>query len=168
MRVGNGLFGGIQLIILMSDTDTNRELCITKLPKLAEDTSFSITSPIDYNYNCLAWAANKNNIIWWPHVPHLDGCTWPIDNFSLKFENLIEVYKAIGYVICASWAFEKKYKKIALYKDKEGNFTHAARQLRSGLWTSKLGPAFDISHGNPYSVECEDYGTVGAIMSIVF
>jgi hypothetical protein len=148
--------------------NSDKEFCITALPGLAGDKDFNITSPIDYNYNCLAWAANRNNIIWWPHLNKFDGCDWPIENYSLEFDNLIEVYKKIGYQVCDDWAFEKKFKKIALYKDPDNQFTHAARQLRNGLWTSKLGPSFDITHGTPYTIEGDQYGVVGAFMSILF
>jgi hypothetical protein len=38
------------------------------------------------------------------------------------------------------------FEKIALYADKNGLPSHAARQLPSGTWTSKLGPMEDIEH----------------------
>ena len=54
----------------------------------------------------------------------------------------------IGYEVCpiGSRALEPGVQKIALYVDEDGTPTHAARQLPSGEWTSKLGRAEDIRH----------------------
>jgi hypothetical protein len=52
---------------------------------------------------------------------------------------------------------------VALY----GNdllYTHAARQLPGGRWTSKLGKAEDIQHDTPGVVAGGLYGNVVAIM----
>ena len=53
--------------------------------------------------------------------------------------------------------------KIAIYADAFGDFTHAARQLRDGRWTSKLGDLDDIEHESLEEVagapDC-DYGVV--------
>lgn len=152
----------------MSDnSEQNRAAIINFFPGLANDKDFTITSPIDFNYNCLSWAANKKDTIWWPHIPAPAGVSWPIDDFGTSLETLTKVYEKIGYKACDSWEFEKNLKKIALYiiGDK---FSHAARQLRSGLWTSKLGPQFDITHGTPYTIEGEKYGKVATFMSIVY
>lgn len=145
-----------------------KEQIIQFFPKLAIDANFSVTSPCTDAYNCLAWAANKDNIFWWPAQPPVDGVEWPIDDYDTTFHTLFKVYEKIGYIECDNWQFDAKLKKIALYIDSNGHFTHAARQLRNGLWTSKLGPSWDISHSDPYSIESEAYGTVGGFMSIVF
>ena len=46
--------------------------------------------------------------------------------------------------------------------------THAARQLSSGFWTSKLGEAYDIQHGTPQSIEGGIYGCVYCYMKKAF
>ena len=146
----------------------NKDSITTGFPSLSFDEKFEITSPKDSRYNCIAWAADRNDIWWWPYIPQLDGSHWPIPEKDFTFDNLIRVFQGIGYRVCESDAFEPKFKKVALYVDEAGDFTHASRQLRSGLWTSKLGREFDISHENPYLIEGDIYGKVGVIMSTKF
>ena len=56
--------------------------------------------------------------------------------------------------------------KIALYAYPDSEeWTHAARQLANGLWTSKLGPSFDISHSTPYTIQGRLYGMVCCILT---
>jgi hypothetical protein len=52
---------------------------------------------------------------------------------------------------------------IALFADKNDFPLHAARQLPSGRWTSKLGELEDIEHGLR-DLEGDAYGTVVLIM----
>ena len=42
--------------------------------------------------------------------------------------------------------------------------THAARMLANGMWTSKLGPSFDIIHSTPYTIQGRLYGMVCCIL----
>lgn len=51
-----------------------------------------------------------------------------------------------GFEDCTSPDEEHGYEKIALYLAGDGKVTHAARQLESGQWTSKLGNWVDIEH----------------------
>jgi hypothetical protein len=53
--------------------------------------------------------------------------------------------------------------KVALFADPAGIPTHAARQLASGQWTSKLGQAEDIEH-ELRALEGEIYGVVALIL----
>ncbi|MFM7428637.1 MAG: hypothetical protein ACKO1F_01925 [Flammeovirgaceae bacterium] len=53
--------------------------------------------------------------------------------------------------------------KVALY-GKDGKWTHAARQLVSGKWTSKMGSCEDIEHLTPLVLEGEGYGYVFQVM----
>lgn len=43
-------------------------------------------------------------------------------------------------------------------------YTHAARQLPNGLWTSKLGQLEDITHATPQVIAGSDYGEVMQFM----
>jgi hypothetical protein len=43
-------------------------------------------------------------------------------------------------------SFEPGYEKVAIYAAPDGTPTHVARQLTSGLWSSKLGQLQDIQH----------------------
>jgi hypothetical protein len=53
--------------------------------------------------------------------------------------------------------------KIAVFANAKGVPTHAARQLASGFWTSKLGVSEDIEH-RLRDLEGDIYGTVALIM----
>lgn len=72
--------------------------------------------------------------------------------------------RALGYTDCGSdTSLEPGYTKVALYG---GGFlyTHAARQLPAGMWTSKLGKGVDIEHDTPDVVAGGGYGEVMQIM----
>lgn len=53
---------------------------------------------------------------------------------------------------------------MVLDADEHGDWTHAARQLPDGSWTSKLGPDEDILHRTPQALVGDLYGQVQAIM----
>ncbi|MCI0637958.1 MAG: hypothetical protein L0Y72_23715 [Gemmataceae bacterium] len=44
--------------------------------------------------------------------------------------------------------------------------THAARQLPTGRWSSKLGPSEDIEH-DLHALEGEIYGTIALKLAVV-
>jgi hypothetical protein len=72
-------------------------------------------------------------------------------------------FRALGYERCDDDGPEPGIEKVALY----GNtllYTHAARQLPGGTWTSKLGKSEDIEHDTPDVVAGGIYGEVVAIM----
>jgi hypothetical protein len=54
---------------------------------------------------------------------------------------------------------------VALFASADGNYTHAARQLPSGKWTSKLGTWEDIEHD---SVEAVGGGAYGELVARLF
>jgi hypothetical protein len=149
------------------NTEGNKDSCYNTFPGLKNDKQFNITSPIDHSYNCLAWATQKKDVFMWPFNPMLDGCAWPHHDESTELHNLFEFYKGFGFSECDTWEFDAKFIKISLYHI-DGQFTHAARQLRSGLWTSKLGSSWDISHDTPFSIEGSVYGKVGGFMAKKF
>ncbi len=97
-------------------------------------------------YNCIAWAAGDTETWWWPDP--FDQYFWPsgilreetIDAFIMAFEFL-------GYSICGDANYETGYEKVAIYAKPGGTPTHAARQIDSEKWTSKIGQLEDIEHG---------------------
>lgn len=117
-----------------------------------------ITSETDDNYNCIAWAAN-NSSEWWSNLP---GYKWPGRRTSL-IEGLVTVFTSLGYEICKSSDFEDGFEKVAIYV-RNGMWRHAARQLPSGKWTSKLGPDEDIEHDTPECLCGKSYGKIHCIM----
>ena len=58
---------------------------------------------------------------------------------------------------------EPGFEKVALYGDSE-YYTHAARQLPSGKWTSKLGKAEDVEHDSPADLSGGVYAEVVLVM----
>ncbi|MCK4793650.1 MAG: hypothetical protein KAV87_58515 [Desulfobacteraceae bacterium] len=66
----------------------------------------------------------------------------------------------VGYEPCNIGRRESGYEKIVLYALKDQP-THAARQLKNGRWTSKLGKNVDIEH-KVRDLEGPRYGKVVA------
>ena len=60
-------------------------------------------------------------------------------------------------------ALEQGFEKVALYGTAL-EYSHAARQLPSGKWSSKLGKDVDIEHDTPNDVAGGVYGEVMQIM----
>ena len=138
------------------------------------DKFFKITSPNDSNYNCIAWAYQIKGRWMWPPAGSqarvLDAVTfWPDENASEEVESFVDAFRLKGYEKCDTPDFEHGYRKIALYVTPgTTRCTHAARQLSTGLWTSKLGESFDIQHGTPFTIEGDVYGEVYCYMKRVF
>jgi hypothetical protein len=114
-----------------------------------------ITSPATPRYNCIAWAAADSEHWWQP------GVFWPIavpaDDFGIGV--LEEAFVGLGFSDCAEANLEPGFEKIAVYGSNEF-YTHAARQLPNGAWTSKLGKDVDIEHDTPEAVAGGLYGEV--------
>ena len=131
------------------------------LPKL-RSSAYRITSPEDVNYNCIAWAADADDMFWWPdqqrlyHWPRSVPRTRTLGSFRQAFSQY-------GYEPCDSPRLEPGYEKVAIFVNSTGAPTHAARQLRSGRWTSKLGRAEDIEHDLD-ALEGDAYGLVAVVM----
>ena len=104
---------------------------------------FNITSPFDVKYNCFAWAIGENNCRWDPGDYELwpEGCPREI-----TISAFVHFFSILGYKPCKNGRRETGYEKIVLYAHKSGIPTHAARQLKNGRWTSKLGKDVDIEH----------------------
>lgn len=110
-------------------------------PRL-RSSRFSITSPPARKYNCIAWAAGEAHRWWEPEV----GYYWPSGaEKAPSIEALVSAYATLGYEPCDNGELEHGLEKVAIYR-KGYSYSHAARQLEDGTWTSKLGQGFDISH----------------------
>lgn len=123
-------------------------------------SGYEVTSEISDTYNCIAWAAGDNTI-WWSHTP---GNYWP-DSVprSPKAEALVQVFEALGYVVCDGQDVESGYDKVAVYA-LAGEWTHATRQLPDGQWTSKVGQFEDITHPSLQNLTGAFYGDIHCIM----
>lgn len=72
-------------------------------------------------------------------------------------------YESVGFVICADGSQEEGVEKIAIYSVGD-EYMHAALQLASGKWTSKMGPDEDIEHDAPENLTGPCFGQVTAFM----
>ena len=134
-----------------------RKTILAAFPRL-QKTHFLITSQHDPGYNCIGWAAGDTHNFWWPlHHPH---AYWPPGLERREaLECFLEAFATLGYQPCDNGSLEAGFEKVALFVDSNGVPKHAARQLPSGSWTSKLGEHEDISH-SIYGLEGSTYGTV--------
>jgi hypothetical protein len=128
-------------------------------PSLSEG-GFRTISSEDGRYNCVAWAAGRNDE-WWDVPP---GYHWPADvQRNSKLESLINLYESLGFVRGADESFEQGFDKVAVYGDRY-LWTHAARQLPNGKWTSKIGSMEDIEHDTLMGLCGDEYGSVMEIL----
>jgi hypothetical protein len=128
-----------------------------------ERSSFAITSDRDDAYNCIAWAAGSNER-WWEPTAY-PGYYWP-DGIPRtdSVDAAIALFAALGYGDCAhEAALEQGFEKVAIY-GRPNEYTHAARQLDDGRWTSKLGPDEDIVHDDLYGLTGDLYGDVMCVL----
>lgn len=119
-------------------------------------TDYSLTSPLDPCYNCIAWAAGDNARFWWPSPWYFWPSSAPCEPSLQAF---VLAYGTLGFSPCDSQAREPGTEKIAVFANDGGIPTHAARQLPSGRWTSKLGVSVDIEH-ELRALEGAEYGKV--------
>ena len=126
------------------------------------DQNCDVTGPRTRRYNCIAWAAGNSTRKWWPDPMGVGY--WPAGvNRADTTEAFLRAYGSLGYVLCFDGTLETGLEKIALCgKGPAGSEvpTHAALQLETGEWTSKLGDFEDITHATTHDVESHLYGRV--------
>ncbi|MGB3310360.1 MAG: hypothetical protein WBA86_11505 [Nodosilinea sp.] len=129
-------------------------------PNLAT-TKLELTSKHTRTYNCFAYAAGDDR--WWSPKP-MPGYYWPPGvPREVTIASCIAAYETLGFRLCDNGELEDGYEKIALYALASGVPTHAALQLDSGDWSSKLGHLEDISH-ELFGLQGEEYGEVVKFM----
>ena len=107
-------------------------------------SEYSITSPMDKRYNCIAWAAGDDSKWWEPDI--WGQCYWPEEVVrSYSLDAFKAVFELKGYEECENGNLEEGFEKVAIFA-RGSQFEHVAKQLDSGLWTSKLGDWEDIEH----------------------
>lgn len=129
---------------------------IESLFPLLVGTSYLEASAATDTYNCIAFAFGDMMNWWWPCKGY--GIYWP-PGFPLddSVATLVSIFELHGYSVCNNGEHEHPYEKIVIYS-RDNRFKHAARQLRSGRWASKLGEEQDIEHEKAEHVENADYG----------
>lgn len=124
---------------------------------LLTGTAWRVTSVATNSYNCIAWAAGDTRQKWWPHP----DAFWPANITEADtISAFVEAFQSLGYSRCDNGALEAEYEKVAVYAAFDGAPRHAARQLPSGMWSSKLGDDVDIEHETPAALNGNMYGAV--------
>lgn len=105
-------------------------------------------------YNCIAWAAEDIDSWWWPS----EDAFWPVDIVDDSVASFEDAFRASrNYQRCNDGELEVGFQKVAVYA--VGNrVKHMARQLVNGVWTSKLGIGWDISHHTTEDLISPQYG----------
>jgi hypothetical protein len=115
----------------------------------------------DPRYNCIAWAVGRSDKWWWPIGAPMTF--WPPgilrDTTPSAF---IQLFGARGYEPCDNPSFVPEFEKVAIFAVHQ-EVKHAARQLSSGAWTSKLG-ALDLIEHELTALEGTHYGEVVQVM----
>ena len=126
-------------------------------------TAYRVTSPPTDKYNCIAWAAGASADWWWP-LDESQRTYWPSSvPREVSVDAFVAAFATLGYSICSDDFIEPEFEKVALFANPGGLPTHAARQLPTGRWTSKLGQSGDIEH-DLRALEGQIYGTVAVIL----
>jgi len=118
---------------------------------------YHVTGKPTEKYNCIAFAVGDKWKWWWPD-PYGEY-HWPKNApREATVPAFLKMFGLFGYGECDDPNLAPKSEKIAIYYDPIGTSntpaemtTHAARQLVSGHWKSKLGPFHQIEH---YTLEC--------------
>jgi hypothetical protein len=132
----------------------------TDFPRLHAN-NHRVTSPATPDYNCVAWAAEDTQH-WWQPGEFWNVPNWP--EIDVGVGALEQAFSLLGYRDCGQdVGLEDGFTKIALYGSGL-TYTHAARQLPTGKWTSKLGKGEDIEHDQPEDVAGGLYGEIAQIM----
>jgi hypothetical protein len=118
---------------------------------------YRISSAKTKRYNCIAWAAGKTKR-WWEAPPN---GYWPASVLADgSVESAVQLFEFLGYQRCANDAsLDEGFTKVAVFGDADG-YTHAARQLPDGRWSSKIGKLQDIEHDTLDGLTGSDYGSV--------
>jgi len=151
------------------DTQTKKYLPPEKeavFPNLRRE-NYHVTSCDDPFYNCIAYAAEVYDKWWWP--VEADGTDWPesLPEY-VTLEVFVSAFRTKGYSECNDndTTVEAGMEKVAIYAYDDGEPTHAAKQLPSGTWSSKLGGWEDIEHATLEDLEGDDpaYGKVARVL----
>lgn len=99
------------------------------------------TSLFDPYYNCIAYAFGDLTEWWWPTGLALgghdaNGMYWPIasDNRT-KMQAFLDWFQHDGWTQTPSDVFVPQMRRVARYA-RQGQPTHAARQIGPDLWSS--------------------------------
>ncbi len=124
------------------------------------DENHKETSPVDFEYNCLAYVLGDFRNWWEP--PGLFGHYWP-DGFpaDVSVDTAVSILKLHGYMVEVRIGTIPDAEAVAVYAD-GSEWTHFAK-FSNNVWFSKLGEGTDISHERLDSLE----GYFGKVVRIL-
>jgi hypothetical protein len=126
------------------DNEEFRFEILKRFPKLQRE-GFTVTSPEEIDYNCIAFAAGDITRCWWPDS--MNSYYWdPTVPREATLESFKQIFINLGYQVCESSQHEIGFEKVAIFVNRTGEPTHCARQNIRGIWLSKLGGWYDIEH----------------------
>ena len=138
-----------------------RELCPNAKP--GEFVEKSPRDTLERAYNCVAWAMGFDDRWWQPAALDL-GYYWPDQAAdSTRLAVYLHAFRQLGFTECEDESLEDGFERIVVFADDNGEFTHVARQLADGRWTSKLGGWEDIDH-DLRALEGGKYGRIACFM----
>lgn len=130
---------------------TDLEDLYLQFPRLRE-SDHKVTSTDTDSYNCVGWVHNDVEHYWDPdhHWPQAVDAS---DDSEDDLASYLDLFKWMGFEPCEDGSLEDGYLKIAVYSVEHAalgqakrEFTHVARQLPSGRWSSKGGVLQDFRH----------------------
>lgn len=124
-------------------------------------SNYEKSSEKDPTYNCVAFAVHDTKQFW--QKVRVRGYYWPIERDD-RLEDWVKVFALHNYEITDNWELEPDFEKICIYVTTDGSPEHVARQLGSGMWTSKIGKLEDIIHATLAALEGTEYGTPTIVM----
>lgn len=134
----------------MVERVTDRDLELEEDCPGLRHSPYTLKSPRDPGYNCIAYAVGDLQN-WWddlgvPDSVRVNGYYWPpgIPNAG-TVAGWIKVFEIHGYTATDDSSLEPEYEKVAIYGSDIGA-EHVARQKASGVWVSKMGKGVDIEH----------------------
>ena len=75
---------------------------LSNFPNLVAE-GYTIQSPQDLAYNCIAWAADDYDKRWWPSIDDY----WPVGvPLEVTVDAFVLAFETLGYVECKTSDFE--------------------------------------------------------------
>jgi len=130
-------------------------------PRLRK-TFYQVIAEADPRYNCFAWSVGKTDIILDPMRD------WPDDvKREYTLVAFISCFNFYGFQCCDNGDLEMGVEKVVIYG--RGDLPlHAARQMDSGLWTSKIGSLELIEHHlDAFEVATQEFANYGSILQFL-
>ena len=132
-------------------------------PSLAS-TRFRIVSLYNGRYNCYSWAIGNTSQRLSPQKR--PGNLWHrLVNPFTDLDSFVRVFELLGgFELCKNAKFVVGYEKIAFYLGPDNRPRHAARQLDSKTWSSKIGGGCLIHHKGLSCLNGSEYGKAEVFM----